>query len=54
MSFTIRLREEAERDIEAAAFWYESQRLGLGGDFLDTVLEMLNSVEASPKSYLIV
>ena len=51
MNYTIRLREEAELDLEEAASWYESQRPGLGRDFLDTVLEMLDSIEQRPMSY---
>ena len=54
MSYAIRLREEAELDLEEAASWYESQRPGLGGDFLDTVLEVLTSIEQSPMTYPIV
>jgi plasmid stabilization system protein ParE len=54
MSYTIRLREEAEVDLEEAASWYESQRQGLGRDFLDTVLETLDLIEQSPMSYPIV
>lgn len=54
MTYTIRLREEAEIDLEEAASWYESQRQGLGHDFLDTVLDMLGSIEQSPLSYPIV
>lgn len=50
MTYNIRLREEAELDLEEAASWYEPQRPGLGNDFLDTVLEMLSSIEKSPMS----
>jgi toxin ParE1/3/4 len=54
MTYTVRLREEAERDLEEAASWYESQRTGLGHDFLDTVLEMTYSIEQNPLSYPVV
>lgn len=54
MSYTIRLRDEAELDLEDAASWYESQMPELGGEFLDTVLEMLTSIEQSPMSYPVV
>lgn len=54
MTYTIRLREEAEFDLEEAASWYELQRLGLGHEFLDIVLEMLSSIEQSPLTYPIV
>ena len=54
MTYIIRLREESERDLEEAASWYESQRQGLGEDFLDTVLQMLSTIEQSPMSFPIV
>ncbi|MGH8128195.1 MAG: type II toxin-antitoxin system RelE/ParE family toxin [Gammaproteobacteria bacterium] len=38
MSLELRVRPEAEQDIEDAATWYEEQRLGLGQQFLDEVL----------------
>ena len=38
MNFPVRLREEAELDLAEAATWYESQRSGLGNEFLDSVL----------------
>lgn len=31
------LRDEAEADIRDAFRWYESKRVGLGGDFVDEV-----------------
>ena len=33
MKATVRLREEAGRDLAAAASWYEQQREGLGHEF---------------------
>ena len=54
MTYTVRLREEAELDLEDAAFWYESQRSGLGQDFLDTVLKALELIEQNPLSFPIV
>jgi hypothetical protein len=35
MTLFVRLREEADRDLAAAATWYEHQRVGLGHEFLD-------------------
>ena len=54
MTYAIRLREEAEFDLEEASSWYESQRPGLGHDFLDTVLETLSLIEQSPLSYPVI
>ncbi len=44
MNHLIRIRPEAERDVEEAFFWYEKQRPGLGREFvaeLDLVYERL-------------
>ena len=54
MTYVDRLREEAEFDLEEASSWYESQRSGLGHEFLDTVLETLSLIEQSPLSYPVV
>ena len=40
------LRKDAEQDITHAAGWYEDQRPGLGGEFLDEALRTLISVAA--------
>ena len=37
MIYKVRIRPEAEKDLEEAAIWYESQREGLGDLFLDEV-----------------
>lgn len=37
MSVEIRVRPRARSDLEEATQWYESQRTGLGSDFLDEV-----------------
>jgi plasmid stabilization system protein ParE len=54
MTYIVRLREEAELDLEDAASWYESQRSGLGQDFLNTVLKALGSIEQNPLSFPVV
>jgi hypothetical protein len=41
MSFRVLLRPEAEVDISDAATWYENQRGGLGGEFLEAVFQRL-------------
>ena len=48
MTYIVRLREEAELDLEDAASWYESQLSGLGQDFLDTVLQSLELIGQNP------
>jgi hypothetical protein len=44
MRRVVRLREEAERDLAAAASWYEQQREGLGHTFLDEAVSTFRLV----------
>ena len=54
MTVTVRLREEAELDLAEAASWYESQRIGLGHEFLDSVLDALDHISKNPEAYPVV
>ena len=54
MSYTVRLRVEAEQDITAAAFWYEQQQSGLGQEFLDEFMAVRLRLAESPLMYPIV
>lgn len=54
MTHTVRLRDEADRDLSAAAIWYELHRPGLGHDFLDEVTRVLRSIAEHPAMYPIV
>jgi len=40
----------AERDVQAAYQWYESQRVGLGEEFLSAVEQKLSAVRAFPEA----
>lgn len=51
MNPTIRLREEADRDLTTAAFWYEQQRVGLGNEFLDEALSTFRLIAEQPLAY---
>jgi len=51
MTFAIRLRAEAENDLQNAAVWYESQRLRLGHDFLDAVEELFVRISENPLQF---
>lgn len=51
MTRVIRLRAEAENDIFEAASWYESQRLGLGHDFLDAAEAVFQLIAEHPSQY---
>ncbi len=54
MIFEIRVRPEAENDIEEAAFWYESQIVGLGHDFINIVSEAFEKISQQPHAYPVV
>jgi plasmid stabilization system protein ParE len=51
MTPQLRVRPEAEQDIEEAADWYEQQRSGLGNDFLDEVMRTFSKISAQPALY---
>lgn len=52
MSLTIVFRPEAE--LQEAYQWYESQRKGLGEDFLLCIEAAISSIQRSPEMYPIV
>lgn len=54
MKRTVRLREEAGRDLDLAASWYEQQRRGLGHEFLDEALATFGAIAERPLSYPLV
>lgn len=54
MKRIVRLREEADRDLAAAASWYEQQREGLGHEFLDEALSAFRLVADQPLIYPVV
>jgi len=41
----------AQREIEAAATFYEDRQEGLGAEFADRVAEALSSIERAPEGY---
>jgi plasmid stabilization system protein ParE len=51
MTFVVRLRAEAESDLQNAAVWYESQRSQLGHEFLDAVEELLTRISENPLQF---
>ena len=51
MSFEIRVRPRARRDLEEAARWYETQSAGLGGEFLDEVRDSCSRISEQPSLY---
>ncbi|MBN4075117.1 MAG: plasmid stabilization protein [SAR86 cluster bacterium] len=54
MTLEIRLREEATEELAKAASWYERQLSGLGQEFLDMALALLESIPENPTQYPIV
>jgi plasmid stabilization system protein ParE len=47
----VRLRSEAEHDLEDAARWYEEQRRGLGQQLLDEAMRTFGSIADQPTMY---
>ena len=45
------VRPRAERDIQSAYDWYESQRRGLGEEFLTAVRERLGAIRDFPEAH---
>ncbi len=54
MSLPVVLRPEASRDAEEARDYLESQRAGLGQDFLDRLNEVLARIGGMPEMYGVV
>lgn len=50
----VRLRDEAGKDLDAAAEWYERQRTGLGTEFLDEALRAFRAIAARPLAYPVI
>ena len=46
--------DNAENDLDSAFGWYESQRKGLGFDFLDSVEVSLLIIQQNPELYRII
>lgn len=51
MSYLIRIRPEAERDVEKAFSWYEKQRPGLGREFISELDSVYERLEDTPLIY---
>ena len=49
--YEIRFKPEVYDDIKIAYAWYESQRIGLGEDFLLTLEESYVKITRTPKLY---
>jgi plasmid stabilization system protein ParE len=51
MKSIVRLREEADQELLAAAEWYEQQRPGLGHRFLDEIRSSPDLIADNPLAY---
>jgi plasmid stabilization system protein ParE len=47
----IELRPQAEEEFEAAASWYENEKLGLGSAFTDAVISAFTAIARQPSAY---
>jgi plasmid stabilization system protein ParE len=54
MNYVLVFRLEVREELNDAHSWYESQKPGLGDEFLDCVDETVNRISQMPESYLIV
>jgi len=50
MTKPFRVDNEADKELEAAAVWYEDQRAGLGEEFLRSVQEAIDQIRAFPSA----
>ena len=46
------VRSSAAADLEEAFLWYESQRMGLGDEFLEAVTHVVSLAMRNPRSTL--
>lgn len=51
MSLPVHIRSEAEADLEETAAWYETQREGLGEEFLDEAQSTFDRISENPGLY---
>ncbi|MGE3916079.1 MAG: type II toxin-antitoxin system RelE/ParE family toxin [Hyphomicrobiaceae bacterium] len=54
MTLRISIRPGAARDLATARDWYESERSGLGSEFLDEIEASLTRIAARPLDYAVV
>ncbi len=48
MSWWVVARPQAEDDIEQTADWYDTQRAGLGAEFIEEILSVFDALEINP------
>jgi plasmid stabilization system protein ParE len=53
MNYVLVFRPEVREELNEAYSWYESQKPGLGEEFLDCVDETVNRISQMPESYAV-
>lgn len=48
MKWTVVARPQAEYDILEAANWYDTQRAGLGDEFIEEIVTVFDALEVNP------
>jgi plasmid stabilization system protein ParE len=51
MNWRVVVRPEVERDVSQAADWYDSQQGGLGAEFREEVIQVLDALAVNPLLY---
>lgn len=51
MSWQVVVRPEVEHDVSEAAEWYDSQQAGLGSEFREEVIQVLDALAVNPLLY---
>ncbi len=52
MTWTVRVRPEAELDLLVAASWYAAQRQGLGSEFLEELSTLVDTLSENALLYV--
>lgn len=51
MKWKVVTRPQARNDVLEAAGWYDAQRGGLGAEFIEEIIDVLDALEANPLLY---
>ncbi|MEM1293209.1 MAG: type II toxin-antitoxin system RelE/ParE family toxin [Cyanobacteria bacterium P01_H01_bin.162] len=54
MNYALAFRAVVRDELDEAYRWYESQKPGLGNEFLDCIDEVLNRIGGMPEAYPVV
>lgn len=51
VEYHVSILSEAEIDLDTAFVWYETQQIGLGDKFIESVDQSIESISKTPKIY---